>query len=218
MNSAAYSRKSSGRLRICLDPKDLNRAIKRNHHVTPTLEELTHKFAGSTIFSKVDARHEYWSVALDEESSMLTTFNSPFGRYRYLRMPFGLRMSQDVFQQKMDQILESCPGCIGIADDVAVFGRNAEEHDKNLHNLLQVARQHGLVFNADKCEIKQERIKFFGLYFDKEEFTQILRKLQTSKTWRHPRMQKDYNCSWVSLHTCRRSYLISHNTQLIYGN
>ena len=168
VNSAAYSRKSSGRLRICLDPKDLNRAIKRNHHVTPTLEELTHKFAGSTIFSKVDARHGYWSVALDEESSMLTTFNSPFGRYRYLRMPFGLRMSQDVFQQKMDQILESCPGCIGIADDVAVFGRNAEEHNKNLHNLMQVARQHGLVFNADKCEIKQERIKFFGLYFDKE--------------------------------------------------
>ena len=78
----------------------------------PTLEELTHKFAGRTIFSKVDARHGYWSVALDEESSMLTTFNSPFGRYRYLRMPFGLRMSQDVFQQKMDQILESCPGCI----------------------------------------------------------------------------------------------------------
>ena len=77
-------------------------------------------------------------------------------------------MSQDVFQQKMDQILESCPGCIGIADYVAVFGRNAEEHNKNLHNRMQVARQHGLVFNADKCEIKQERIKFFGLYFDKE--------------------------------------------------
>ena len=110
VNSATYSRKSSGRLRICIDPKDLNRAIKRNHHVTPTLEELTHKFAGSTIFSKVDARHWYWSVVLDEESSMLTTFNSPFGWHRYLRMPFGLRMSQDVFQQKMDQILGSSPG------------------------------------------------------------------------------------------------------------
>ena len=77
-------------------------------------------------------------------------------------------MSQDVFQQKMDQILESCPRCIGIADDVVVFSLNAEEHNKNLYNLMQVARQHGLVFNADKCEIKQERIKFFGLCFDKE--------------------------------------------------
>ena len=189
-----------------------------------------HKFARSTIFSKVDARHGYWSVVLDEESSMLTTFNSPFGRYR-LRMPFGIRMSQVVFHQKMDEILESCPGCIGIADDVVVFGRNAEEHNKNLHNLMQVARQHGLVgdtrpdlskhglvFNADKCEIKQERIKFFGLYFDKEGVTHILRKLQTSKAWQHPRMQKDYNSSWVLLHACRRSYLISHNTQPIYGN
>ena len=168
VNSAAYSRKSNGRLRICLDPKDLNRAIKRNHHVTPTLEEITHKFAGSEVFSKVDARHGYWSVVLDEESSLLTTFNSPFGRYRYLRMPFGLKMSQDVFQHKMDQILEKCPGCIGIADDVGVFGRDAAEHDRNLHNLMQVARQHGLVFNPDKCEIRQDRIKFYGLYFDKE--------------------------------------------------
>ena len=53
-------------------------------------------------------------------------------------MPFGLRTSQDLFQQKLDQILESCPGCIGIADDVAVCGRDAEEHKKNLHNLMQV--------------------------------------------------------------------------------
>ena len=87
-------KKSSGCLRIWLDPKDLNRAIKRNHHVTPTLEELTHKFAGSTIFSKVDAQHGYRSVVLEEESSMLTTFNSPFGQYRYLRMPFYLVLQQ----------------------------------------------------------------------------------------------------------------------------
>ena len=61
-------------------------------------------------------------------------------------------MSQDVFQQKMAQIPESCPGCKGIADDVAVFRRDAEEHNKNLHNLMQVAQQHGLVFNADKVK------------------------------------------------------------------
>ena len=76
-------------------------------------------------------------------------------------------MSQDAFQQK-NQILMSCPGCIDIADDVAVFGRDAREHNKNLHNGMQVARQHGLVSKADKCELKQERIKFFGLYFYKE--------------------------------------------------
>ncbi|XP_048257540.1 uncharacterized protein K02A2.6-like [Haliotis rufescens] len=168
VSSLAYSRKASGKLRVCLDPKDLNTAIKRPHYKTPTLEEITHKFSGATVFSKLDARHGYWSVKLDEESSMLTTFNSPFGRYRFLRLPFGLNLSQDVFQKSMDMILEKCPGTVGIADDIAVFGKNKKEHDNNLINLMEAAQQSGLVFNPGKCEIKTDQIKFFGLVFDAE--------------------------------------------------
>ena len=165
VSSIVYSRKSNGKLRICLDPKDLNTAIKRPHYPTPTLEEITHKLAGSMIFSKLDARHGYWSVQLDVESKRLTTFNSPFGRYCFRRLPFGLNLSQDVFQERMDCILEKCPGTISIADDVGVFGKTEAEHDKHLHNLMRVARQHGLVFNIDKCDIKQANMKFFGLEF-----------------------------------------------------
>ncbi|XP_014679079.1 PREDICTED: RNA-directed DNA polymerase homolog [Priapulus caudatus] len=126
VSSLAFSRKSNGRLRVCLDPKDLNTAIKRPHYKTPTLEEITHRFAGATTFSKLDARHGYWSISLDAQSSWLTTFNSPFGRYRFRRLPFGLNVSQDVFQKRMDHILEQCPGTTGIADDVAVFGKSKE--------------------------------------------------------------------------------------------
>ena len=165
VSSIVYSRKSNGKLRICLDPKDLNTAIKRPHYPTPTLEEITHEFAGSMIFSKLDARHGYWSVQLDDESKRLTTFNSPFGRYCFRRLPFGLNLSQDVFQERMDCILEKCPGTISIADDVGVFGKTEAEHDKHLHNLMRVALQHGLVFNIDKCDIKQANMKFFGLEF-----------------------------------------------------
>ena len=168
VSSVAYSQKPNGRWRVCLDPKDLNRAVKRSHHHTPTLEEITHKLKGSTVFSKLDARHGYWSVILDEESSYLTTFNSPFGRFRFTRLPFGLCVSQDVFQQKMDFILEKCPGTVGIADDVAVHGSTEQEHDANLHNLMIIARQHGLVFNLEKCQIKKPRITFFGVVYDAE--------------------------------------------------
>ena len=169
VSSLAYSPKPNGQWRICLDPKDLNKAIKRTPHHTPTLDEITHQFAGSTLFSKLDARHGYWSVTLDEESSFVTTFNSPgYGRYRFKRLPFGLNISQDVFQQRMDMILERCPGATGIADDVAVYGINEEEHDKNLINLMHVAREYGLVFNYDKCDIKQPSISFFGQIYDKD--------------------------------------------------
>ena len=139
VSSLTFTEKRDGALRLCLDPKDFNRALKRPHHKTPTLEEITHNFSGATFFSKLDAKNGYWSIRLDEASSKLTTFNTPFGRCRFLRLPFGLVVSQDVFQQRMDAILEKCPGCTGIADDVAVYGRTEQEHDDNLMNLMKVA-------------------------------------------------------------------------------
>eukprot|EP00057_Strongylocentrotus_purpuratus_P007993 XP_011662467.1 PREDICTED: uncharacterized protein K02A2.6-like [Strongylocentrotus purpuratus] len=168
VSSLAYTQKPNGRWRICLDPKDLNKAIKRSHMPMPTIEEVRHQFEGATVFSTLDARHGYWAIQLDEESSYLTTFNSPFGRYRFKRLPFGLCVSQDVFQQRMNQILEKCPGVIGMADDIAVVGKTAVEHDANLHNLMRVAKEHGLVLNWNKCHIKQDRVRFYGLVFSKD--------------------------------------------------
>ena len=77
VNSLVYRRKQNGRLRLCLDPKDLNAAIQREHHVTPTLEEILPKLANAKVFSIVDAKCGYWNVVLDKESSYLTTFNWP---------------------------------------------------------------------------------------------------------------------------------------------
>ena len=75
VNSLVYRRKSNGRLRLCLDPKDLNEAIKREHQVIPTLEEILPKLNGAKVFSIVNAKCGYWNIILDEESSYLTTFN-----------------------------------------------------------------------------------------------------------------------------------------------
>lgn len=187
VSSVAYSKKSNGSWRICLDPKDLNNAIKRTHHHTPTVEEITHKFSGQSVFSKLDARCGYWSVVLDEESSLLTTFNTPFGRYRYLRLPFGLCVSQDVFQQQMDFVIEKCPGVIGISDDVVVYGIDDADHDHNLHNLMEVARQHGLVFNLDKCLIKAHQITFYGTVYDKFGARPDPKKVETIKAIQEPK-------------------------------
>lgn len=168
VSSIVVSRRSNGKIRICLDPKELNMSIRRCHHKPPTVEEVTHKLSGSKYFSKLDAKNGYWSVKLDEESSLLTTFNSPFGRYCYKRMPFGLVMSQDVFQQKMDQILEECEGVVSIADDIIVYGENETEHDAHMHTLMQVAAKNGIMFNSGKCAIKVPQITFFGTVYDKE--------------------------------------------------
>ena len=97
---------------LCLDPHDLTEAIHHDHHKKPTVEEVAHEFVHSHYFTKLDAHHGYWLIVLDQESSLLTTFNSPFRRYHFLCLPFGLVCSQDIFQKKMDQIPEECQGCI----------------------------------------------------------------------------------------------------------
>ena len=78
-------------------------------------------------------------------------------------MPFGQVMSQDVFMQRMDMILEKCFGTIGLIDDVNVYGKKKEEHDSNLHNLMRIARTEGLCFNSEKCVIDQKQIHFLVL-------------------------------------------------------
>ena len=123
VSSIVYIRKKNGKLRLCLDPKDLNHAIMRYHYKTSTMEELAHKLSGAQHFSKLDTKNRYWSIPLDEESQLLTTFHSPFGRFCFRKMSFGLVMSQDVFMQRMDIILEKCPGTIGLIDDVIIYGK-----------------------------------------------------------------------------------------------
>ena len=110
VNSLVIREKENGRLRLYLDPKDLYKAIKRKHHPIPILQQITPKLTGAKLFSKLDARNGYWNVKLDEESSYLRAFNTPFGRFRFLRMPFGLRMSQDIFQCKVDETYRDCQG------------------------------------------------------------------------------------------------------------
>ena len=123
-SSLAYSVKRDGSLCICTDPQKLNQALKWCPHKVPTLEELNPQFPGSTVFSKLDAKAGYWSVHLDPDSQLITTFWTPFGRYCWTRLPFGLRMSQDIFQARMDEILEDLPGMVGITDDVCMHGKD----------------------------------------------------------------------------------------------
>ena len=146
-----------------LNRKDLNKAIHREHHVTPTLEEIIPKLSGATVFSIVDLKCGYCNVALDEESSYLTTFNSPYGRYRFLCMPFGLKMPQDIFQARIDQTFEGYEGVIGIADDIVTYGASDEDHGRNLHGIVARCEAKGIKLNLDKCRIKEPKIQFYGV-------------------------------------------------------
>ena len=190
-SSLAFSTKKDGSLRICIDPKKLNDALKRCPHKIPTLEELNTQFSGSTVFSKLDAKAGYWSVHLEPDSQLLTTFRTPFGRYCWTRLPFGLNVSQDIFQARMDEILEGLEGVVGIHDDVCVHGKTNEEHDRNLKALMDRAAESGLVFNSEKCDIRKPEISFFGNIYSASGIRPDPEKVKAIKNMPAPESKED---------------------------
>lgn len=149
--------------------QNLNNAIKWTYHKTPTMKKISHHFNGSAVFSKLDAKYGYWDIVLVQESSKLCTFQGPACKHRFLRLPFGLSVSKDIFQKGMDDIIcGAAPGVLGIADGICVFGIDATEHDEALHHLMQVATKYGHVFRPQKCYIRQDKISFCGFRWSKE--------------------------------------------------
>ena len=179
VSSITYVQKESGKLCLCLDPCDLNKAICQDHHKMPTVEEVAHEFVHSHFFTKLDVHHGYWSIILDQESSLLVTFNSPFRRYHFLQLPFGLICSQDIFQKKMDQILKECQGCIRIVNDITIHCCTEVEHNACLQNLMQIACKYDLVFNPQKTCVKAPAINFFDCLYDANGLHPDLGKVNT---------------------------------------
>ena len=161
VSSLTFAWKPNGKLWVCLDLRNLNRAIKCDHYRTPSVEEITHNFTRSTIFTKVDGTACYYCVKLDEESQLLTTFISPEGCYCFQHLPPGLVYSQDIFQKKINHIIDQCTGGIGIANDFCIHGNGHVEHDTQLHYFMRVTCQNGLVLNIDKWSTAKQHIIFF---------------------------------------------------------
>ena len=92
------------------EKQPLNAALKRQHYRLPVFDDVLPKLKDAKIFSKLDEKEAYWHVLLDEASSKLTTMNTPFGRYMRKRLPFGLKVSSEIFQRKIDEELGDLDG------------------------------------------------------------------------------------------------------------
>ena len=97
VSSMVTVKKKSGKIRLCIDPKPLNKALKRSHYMLPVIEVIIPELASAKVFTVCDVKNGFWHIELDEESSYLTTFQTPYGRYRYCRMPFVYHLRQSTF-------------------------------------------------------------------------------------------------------------------------
>ena len=154
--------KKNGKVRICVDLKKLNGNVKREHFMLPNLDDISPKLVGSTCFSKLDASSGFYQIPLHDDSAKLTTFITPFGRFCFRRVPFGITSAPEIFQREMSEMLQGLDGVQAIIDDVLIYGETREEHDIRLDNVMERIRTSGLKLNQDKCEFRKSKLEYFG--------------------------------------------------------
>ena len=160
--------KPNGDIRICINPKPLNKALRRNHYPLPTIDDVIPDLKQAKVFSTIDAKDGFWHVELDEESSKLTTFLTSFRKFRWLRLPFGISIAPEEFQRRIHGALTGLEGIACIADDILVYGcgNNVEEaemdHDNKFSALLNRCRMAGIRLNQGKLALRRKSIEFMG--------------------------------------------------------
>ena len=162
INSIVSVMKSNGSLRLWLDPKDLNKVIERNQWYSRTIDYILPELAKSKYKPLKDVTSGYWHVVLDWASSLLTMLHTPWGKFRWLMLPFGLKIASDVFQERLDRVLRLLEGIHGIADDILTHGQTEVQHNGTLLTLLETARMNNFSLNPNKIQFKSTDSKFFG--------------------------------------------------------
>lgn len=164
VNNIVIVEKPSGALRICLDPTQLNRYICQDQFPIPTLEELSLKLKDKAVFTVLDLKEGFYHVPLDSESRKICTFITPFGKYCFNRLPFGIKVSPEVFQRMNEKIFGDLP--FGIySDDFIVGAKSEEEHDRILKEVVSRAKKFGVKFNKSKVQYKVKEVKYLGQIF-----------------------------------------------------
>ena len=183
--------KHDGTVRLCVDMRMANRAIERERHPSPTVDDLMHALNGAKYFSKLDLRSGYHQLLLAEESRYITTFATHKGLHRYKRLNFGTNSASELFQKVIYDQLHDIPGAINISDDVIINGNSQQEHDTALYNVCERFAKVGLTLNKEKCLFSQNKLTFFGMVFSAKGISVDPDKVSAIKNISPPTSVKD---------------------------
>ena len=137
---------------LCMDMREANKAITRERHPMPTLDEVVHDFNGAKVFSKLDLNQGYHQLVLHPESRHITTFSTHLGLYRYKHLSFGVNAAAEKFQDVIATAISDITNVKNIGNDLIIYGVNTEEHDKTLHAVLTHFEELNLTLKKEKCQ------------------------------------------------------------------
>ena len=173
VNKMTAATKKDWSLRICIDPRSLNLALKRGHYHLSVLEDILPDLARAKVFSIVDLSHGYWHCILQEDSSLLTTIPTPFWRYGWTRLLFGLSVSWETFQNRLLQVMQDTP-------DEAT-----RDHEKNLTSLLKHCKEKSMRLNKEKVVLRAQQLNLMG-----HQLTTRGLRWKQSSSWKLQRPRK----------------------------
>jgi transposase InsO family protein len=150
--------------RLVIDYRKVNNVIQDDKFPLPNIVEILDSLSGAIYFSHLDLQQSYYQTALDEDSRNITSFSTSQGQFRMKRLPMGLKLSASAFSRVMSIAMSglSYEKCFIYMDDLVVFGRNIDQHNKNLTDVLQRLRKVNLKVNPQKCEFLKTQLLYLG--------------------------------------------------------
>ncbi|UYV77326.1 K02A2.6-like [Cordylochernes scorpioides] len=160
--------KPNGDIRLCVDLSRLNEHVQREVHPMPVVEHMLGQLGEARFFSKLDANSGFHQIPLSQDCQHLTTFITPFGRYKYCRMSFGISLAPEYFQRVMSIILQGMDGVMCYLDDILIFASDSKTHDRFLRLVLRKLKEAKVTLNKAKCVFGVPRINFLGHILDED--------------------------------------------------
>jgi len=173
-------------VRITIDPKDLNRALLREFHPISTIEDVITRTNGSKFFTVFDANQGFFQIKLDDQSALLTTFNTAFGRYFYKRLPMGISSAPEIYQRAMTELFAGIDGVEIVMDDILVHGETIEIHNKRVEKVLQRCQERNLRLNPTKTKLAQTEVEYVGQVLTAEGVRISQEKIKAVQGMRRP--------------------------------
>jgi transposase InsO family protein len=154
--------KKEDKIRLCMDPSNLNANILRRHYPLKTIEEICANVFGSKFFTLLDCKRGFWQIKVATTSQQYLTFSTPWGRYSYCRMPFGICSAPEIFQKIMTDILQGVDGVEVSMDDILIYSKDKTQHEEVTQLVMKKLKTAGLKLNREKCVFASKRVKFLG--------------------------------------------------------
>ncbi|GJX11464.1 putative reverse transcriptase domain-containing protein [Tanacetum coccineum] len=178
---------------MCIDYRELNKLTVKNRYPLPRIDDLFDQLQGSSVYSKIDLRSGYHQLRIREEDIPITAFRTRYGHYEFQVMPFGLTNAPAVFMDLMNRVCKPYLDkfVIVFIDDILIYSKNKEEHEKHLKIILELLKNEQLYAKFSKCDFWLESVQFLGHVINNKGVHVDPAKVEAIRNWSAPTTPKE---------------------------